>query len=146
MEICEGNTSEALTKFFKIILLFFHGQADVERSFSFNKDFLVENLQEDSLIAQRCVHNFVKKHKKIQDIEITKNMITAFKCASSGRVEALKNKREQEELSKKRKRELGFEIQALKSKKREAEETINAARQEILAYDNTLKKLEEIKR
>lgn len=46
--------------FVQRILLCFHGNASVERSFSFNKHFLVENLHEKSLVAQRCLHDHIK--------------------------------------------------------------------------------------
>lgn len=39
----------------KKILIPFRGNAAVERSFSFNKEFLLENLQEDGLIAQSMI-------------------------------------------------------------------------------------------
>lgn len=130
-----------LKKFFKIILVFFHGQADVERSFSFNKQFLVENLQEDSLIAQRSVHNFLEKLEKIKDVVITKDMILAFKSSSAGRIEALKTKQEQEDLLKKRKRELSFEIREVKSQQQEADEALIAAQNEIIACKKKLQKL-----
>lgn len=62
----------------------FQGNAAVERSFSFNNDFLVENLTEQSLISQRCVHDFIinSNNGDIKNMQITKGMITAFKGAS----------------------------------------------------------------
>lgn len=45
--------------FIKMILVCFHGNAAVERSFSFNKNFLVENLTEKSLVAQRRLHDHI---------------------------------------------------------------------------------------
>jgi len=41
------------------MLSLFHGNAAVERSFSINKECLVENLLEDSLVAQRVVYDAV---------------------------------------------------------------------------------------
>lgn len=49
----EENVSLALVKFMQKICVLFHGNAAVERSFSINKDCLVENLLERSLVAQR---------------------------------------------------------------------------------------------
>ena len=44
----------------KIVLTMFHGQADEERRFSVNKNLIVENMSDGSLIAYR----FVKDHMK----------------------------------------------------------------------------------
>lgn len=132
-----------LIDFFKRILIAFHGNAAVERSFSFNKDFLVENLQEHSLVAQRSVHDFLLQYKNVKDVEITKEMITAFKNSSQERLKALKEKNNNEDVAKKRKRELSDEIQALRARKTEASETINSCQQAIDSYERELKKLED---
>ena len=39
----------------KMVLTLSHGQADVECGFSFNNKLLVENMQEQILIAQRVI-------------------------------------------------------------------------------------------
>lgn len=41
----------------QLILIFSHGNAFVESGFSINKQLLVENLQEKSIIAQRLVYD-----------------------------------------------------------------------------------------
>jgi len=48
-----------LKTFVQQMLSLFHGNAAVERSFSINKECLVENLLEDSLVAQRVVYDAV---------------------------------------------------------------------------------------
>ena len=48
---------------FKLLLCLSHGQASVERGFSVNSNLLVENMHEDSLIAQRIVQDHVKSLK-----------------------------------------------------------------------------------
>ncbi len=45
------------SNFFMKILLLFHGNADVERGFSINKECIVRNLMEESLIAQRSANS-----------------------------------------------------------------------------------------
>lgn len=77
------------------ILVLFHRNAAVERSFSFNNKFLVENLDEQSLVAQRSVHDFVMNeyNGKVAKIVITKEMICSFKSANSRRIKALKKPR-----------------------------------------------------
>ena len=59
------NTSEyeQMWCVFKLLLCLSHGQASVERGFSVHSDLLVENMHEDSLIAQRIVQDHVKSLK-----------------------------------------------------------------------------------
>ena len=139
----EQEFSKHFVDFVKRILVVFRGNAAVECSFSFNKEFLVENLQEHSLIAQRSEHDFVKNFSKVTDICISKDMITAFKNASYNRVEALKEKKEAEDSARKRKRELQNEINTLHAKKKEALDTLTYTEREIEMYDRELKKLEK---
>nr|CAD7441523.1 unnamed protein product [Timema bartmani] len=53
------NASQELQYFTKKILVFFHRNAAAERNFSINKEYLVENLHEDSLIDQRVNYDAV---------------------------------------------------------------------------------------
>ena len=62
---CVGNAPSfsELCNVFKILLIFSHGQAHVERGFSVNKQLLVENLHPYSLVAQRIVNDHMVFHK-----------------------------------------------------------------------------------
>lgn len=54
-------SNNIFTNIVKRILLLFHTNADVERRFSINKDYFVENMTEASLTAQRrTVVHFIK--------------------------------------------------------------------------------------
>ncbi|CAN7939964.1 unnamed protein product, partial [Ixodes hexagonus] len=55
--VCGSNKD--LFTFAKMILSLSHGNASVERGFSINKDCLVENQKEQSLVAQRIVYDAV---------------------------------------------------------------------------------------
>lgn len=58
-ELKDDEIVPKLKRFIQLILVCFHGNAAVERSFSFNKNFLIENLEENSLVAQRHLHNHI---------------------------------------------------------------------------------------
>ena len=61
VEEIDSSYNEAMMKFLRIVFCLSHGQADVERGFSANKELLVENLNEESLIAQRLVKDHIRR-------------------------------------------------------------------------------------
>ena len=48
-----------LWNIFKMLLSISHGQASVERGYSVNKDMLIENLHEKTVVALRTVHDSI---------------------------------------------------------------------------------------
>ena len=59
-----------------------HDQAAIERGFKVNKDCLVENLSEDSLIALRIVNDHMSsKQQNTADIPITREMVKSVKSS-----------------------------------------------------------------
>jgi len=56
----------------KLVLILAHGNATVESGFSVNKDMLVENLHEKSLVAQRTVYEAVQSAGGISYNKLTK--------------------------------------------------------------------------
>ena len=44
---------------FKMLLTISHGQGSVERGYSVNKDMLIENLHEKTVVALRTVHDSI---------------------------------------------------------------------------------------
>ena len=65
----------------KMALILSHGNASVESGFSVNKHFLIENLHEQSLIAQRLVYDGVKSSGGPNVVEVTKEMRSHAKLA-----------------------------------------------------------------
>ncbi|KAG8175603.1 hypothetical protein JTE90_019415 [Oedothorax gibbosus] len=81
----------------KIVLLFSHGQASVERGFSVNKAIEVENLKENSYVSQRLVYDYAKTYTHLHDFEITNDM---RKSVSSARLKYEHYLEEQRQLQK----------------------------------------------
>nr|CAD7255940.1 unnamed protein product [Timema shepardi] len=71
-----------------------HNNAAVEKSFSVNKECLVENLHKDSLIGQRVAYNAVTAAGGFLNMTLSKKMIHAVRNASGIRKEVLKKKKE----------------------------------------------------
>ena len=74
----------------KVVFTLSHGQAAVERGFSVNKEFLVENLQQTSFISQRLICDYVSNFfKPIFEIPLTNEMLKSCRLAHSRYVAAL---------------------------------------------------------
>jgi len=65
----------------KIVLIFSHGNATVESKYSINRDMLIENLHEISLVALRTVYDGVKSKGGIESIHISQEMINYARMA-----------------------------------------------------------------
>ena len=65
---------------FKFVFTLLHGQAYVERGFSINKELLVENLQEESIVCQRMVYDHVNcSGKSITEVPMTNAVLKSCK-------------------------------------------------------------------
>lgn len=115
-------------KCIKLLLILSHGQAAVERGFSTNKDVLQHNMKPETLKACRIVCDAVKTSKcNIEDMEITKDMLTSCKLARSrymAKLDDQKKESKNEELQRKRKQKTD-ELKNIKKRKTEMEKTIN---------------------
>ena len=49
-------------KLFQIVLNLSHGQAQVERGFTINKQLLNDNMGSETLVAQRIIHDHMLSH------------------------------------------------------------------------------------
>ena len=72
-----------------------HGNASVESGFSVNFDMLVENLHEDSLVAQRTVYDAVKSKGGLSfcNTIIDKNLLKYVRGSNARYKAALEQKR-----------------------------------------------------
>lgn len=80
----------------RLVLTLSHGNASVESGFSVNADMLVENLHEDSLVAQRIVYDGVQSAGGVTSVNIDNAMLSYVRGSHARYQEALKRKREAE--------------------------------------------------
>ena len=105
-----------------LVLMLSHGNASVESGFSVNSDMLVENLHEDSLVAQRTVYDAVKSKGGLSfcNTIIDKNLLKYVRGSNARYKAALEQKRlaasEEEKQLNARKR-AADQIKVLKEKK-----------------------------
>lgn len=74
---CGKKDYENLWSFMKNVMILSHGNATVERGFSINKECLVDNQKEKSLIAQRIIYDTVNAKGGLQNFIVTKDLIHA---------------------------------------------------------------------
>ncbi|KAG0434152.1 hypothetical protein HPB47_019320 [Ixodes persulcatus] len=97
-----------LLSFIKIILCLSHGNAALERDVSVKKERILKNLKEESLIAQRVVHDAVLEAGGVDKVEIADNMVLMVRNCYSVIREKLRKKneesREESDVEKNKKR------------------------------------------
>ena len=117
----------------QMVLILSHGNAQVESGFSINGDILSENLQEESVVAQRQVYDGIHNQGGVLNVHITKEMMRSVRVSHSRYTEALKEKRLKysvEEKRKAKKRSTNSRMKELKAKKRHlADETEHQKRE-----------------
>ena len=77
----------------KCVFVLSHGNSSVESGFSVNQEMLVENLHEESLVAQRQVYDAVLAAGGVAAVEIDKSMLQHVRGAHSRYQECLRKKR-----------------------------------------------------
>ena len=111
---------EELWKVVELPLALSHGQATVECGFSSNKEVMVENLAQHSLVAQRVICDHVRSVGGVLNVAFSKELLLS---AASGRQRyhtALDENRRGNDATRisERKRSLLEETSTLKEKKR----------------------------
>ena len=111
----------------RVVLLLSHGQATVERGFSTNKETMVDNMAEHTLIGKRVVKDFLSSTGcKVADVNVTPQLLAA---AASGRqryhqyLEDERRRAEQQERQEKRKRD-DTELDNLRAKRKRLESSV----------------------
>lgn len=108
------------------LLILFHGQAAVESGFSINKDLLMENMHEKSVIGLRIVHDAVNTFG-VLGIPITNDMIESVRFSSQRRKLHLIEKRQKEnevKEARKRKNEVDAELKSIENESVRLQEQI----------------------
>lgn len=105
----------------KMTMILSHGNANIERGFSVNKDCLWDNMKEQTLNARRLVYDSLLANGGLTtDFVITKKLIHSAKNARPKFLEDRKRHQEEEEMkasNAKRKRETELELKKLESKR-----------------------------
>lgn len=140
----DGESHNEFMKFCRIILTLFHGNAAVERGFSVNKECLIENLHEESLIAIRSVHGAILTAGNLTNVPITKLMISDVRKSSSKRQNALKEKKLKIDEDQNARKRAAEDLKILQQKKKklmeQTKEEVYSLNEEISKIHKQLKK------
>lgn len=122
-----------LWKVVELLLALSHGQATVECSFSSNKEVLVENLAQHSLVAQQVICDLVGG---VLNVVFSKELLLSAARGRQRYHTALDEKRRVNEATRRsdRKRSLLDEISTLKEKKRRLETDFEAVKNSADSY------------
>ena len=111
-----------------------HGQASIERGFNINKEVLVENLRDETMVSQRLVYDQVKATgEKMHNIKIPRELVMSCKLARGQYQQHLDKKQESAATfseTKKWKMKLE-EVLTVKRKKVEFEKVITSLKDDI---------------
>lgn len=129
-----------LKQFFERCLVLFHGNADVERGFSINSNCLVENLMEDSLIAQRSIISAVSAIGGVKNLVLDKALISSVRHASQKRKDALESKQKQQTKEDNSARDDAIRLKMLVEKKKRLLETAKEESHSLSIEIDQLKK------
>ena len=72
-----------LWSFVEKLLLLSHGQATVERGFSINKEVEMSNMEDDTVVSQRLICDYVRLCGGVGKVPLTKVLLT--ECGTARR-------------------------------------------------------------
>ncbi|KAE8749481.1 hypothetical protein FOCC_FOCC003747 [Frankliniella occidentalis] len=131
-----------LMYFIKMVLILYHSNAALERSFSLNNDCMVVNQKETSLIANRVVQDAVLAAGGVEKIAIPKALVLAARNSHSLYREAkeARSKEEKEAAAKvAEKRKATRQIEILAKKKKEILQSAQLEASDIESQINKLR-------
>lgn len=78
-----GHLCKSYPELWTLLLLLSHGQTTVERGFSVNKEVETNNMQEDAVVAQRIIWDYVSVCGGVLKVPLTKELLGAAASARS---------------------------------------------------------------
>jgi hypothetical protein len=125
------------------VFILSHGNATVESGFSVNEDILVENLHEESLVAQRIVYDPIQSVGSVSSVVVDNALLTYVRGSHARYQTALEQKRKaQSDLDKHTaaKKRAAEQIKELQAKKASLVQTATAEATKIEVEIAELKK------
>lgn len=143
-EVGQRDNCSELWVVMKHVFILSHGNACVESGFSINKELLVENLHESSLIAQRQVYDGIKAEGGVMSVDINAAMLRSVRASSSRYKTSLEEKktaRTKEQLKVESRKRAKAQINMLEAKKKKIEVASTIEQQSLDKEISSLRKL-----
>uniref|UniRef100_A0A3B1ILN4 Exostosin GT47 domain-containing protein n=1 Tax=Astyanax mexicanus TaxID=7994 RepID=A0A3B1ILN4_ASTMX len=114
------NGYAELWSFVEKLLLLSHGQATVERGFSINKEVEMCNMNEDTIVSQRLICDYVRICGGVVKVPLTKELLNECATAQSRYRIFLEDERKKKEKTKQMSKRKGAEneLEELRKKRR----------------------------
>ena len=121
-------------KFLQIVLILSHGNAAPERGFSVNKEIIVANQREESLIAQRMIYDSIQIKGGIKNVSFHKGFLSFMRKSYQRYQQGLQAKQDKvqiDEEKEKEERRKAIKIKELQEKRHEVMENFLNEKEEI---------------
>ncbi|ROI16565.1 hypothetical protein DPX16_22542 [Anabarilius grahami] len=115
-----GGVTAELWSFVEKLLLLSHGQATVERGFSINKEVEMCNMNEDTIVSQRLICDYVRMCGGVVKVPLTKELLNECASARNRYRIFLEDERKKKEKTKQlnKRKEVEDELEELRKKRR----------------------------
>lgn len=142
--LSESGAPVELHRFVTILLCLSHGQATVERGFNINKELLADGQRENSVIAQRVVHDAVSNAGvELKHMKITKNLLHSAQSSARRYKEYLAEQKKNAEADKQMQHEKRRTTALIKEKESERKRLKTQHELEILQVEEQLLELKK---
>jgi len=130
-------------KVVRMVLILSHGNAAVESGFSVNKEFLVENMEEDTIVAQRIVFDAIRVvGMDVTEIDISKTMIDVSSSPNSAYQNAKQLKKEKQSAEEKHASEDRKRKATITSLQQQKKQKLAELKAEATAIDSKIASIE----
>lgn len=143
VHLLSGMEAEELKTVVKFVLILSHGNAEVERGFSVNKECLQDNMRESTLIGFRTVYDTVQKMGGIEKVPITKPLLQSAKNAYARYKESIEARRKAEKEENEEKENLKRKKKMIKELEEKRKKLIEDAKNEAVLLQNQISELEK---
>ena len=128
----------------RMVLILSHGNASVESGFSVNEAILVENMHEESIIAQRVVYDTIQAVGGVLSVDSNTSLLMSVRASRSRYEEALRKKREASAIETKKREEKKRASDHIKLLKANKAKLTAAVALDLKAIDSNIAELDKM--
>ncbi len=127
-----------------LVLILSRGNASLESGFSVNSSIFVENMHENSIVAQRTVYDAIQAADGVLKVDINKTVQQFVRTSRSRYQDALQRQREQLSYEDKRRQEKKRAADQIKLLKSKIAQLVSEATAEAIAIEGQIAELTKL--